>query len=72
MNKKQSTPTSEKQDKATAEVLKLGIDIHKSRYVVVCQSDGEAPKAPQSFPIRAPHLARAVPALRSEAIPMAA
>jgi len=49
MKKKPTTPTSTKQDKATTEVLKIGIDIHKSKYVVVCQLDGEAPKAPQSF-----------------------
>ena len=49
MKQQPTTPTSKKQDKATAEVLKIGIDIHKSKYVVVCQIDGEGPKAPQSF-----------------------
>ncbi len=49
MKQKATTPTSKKQDKAIAEVLKIGIDIHKSKYVVVCQYDGQAPKAPQSF-----------------------
>lgn len=44
-----ATPTSQKQDKATAEVLKIGIDVHKSNYVFVCQYDGESPKAPQKF-----------------------
>lgn len=48
-NKNATTPTSKEQDKAAAEVLKIGIDIHKSKYVVVCQFDGEAPKAPQTF-----------------------
>ena len=49
MKKKNTTPTSKKQDKAAAEVLKIGIDVHKSKYVAVCQYDGEAPKAPQTF-----------------------
>lgn len=49
MKQQPTTPTSKKQDKATAEVIKIGIDIHKSKYVVVCQLDGETPKAPQSF-----------------------
>ena len=48
-NKNATTPTSKEQDKAAAEILKIGIDIHKSKYVVVCQYDNEAPKAPQKF-----------------------
>jgi len=48
-NKNTTAPTSKKQDKAAAEILKIGIDIHKSKYVVVCQSDNEAPRAPQKF-----------------------
>ena len=44
------TPTSLiTQTKAKAEVIKLGIDMHKSTYVVVRQEDNEAPKSPQKF-----------------------
>ncbi len=46
---KQTTPTSQKQTEAKAEVIKLGIDIHKNEYVVVQQTDGQAPKSPQRF-----------------------
>ncbi len=42
----QPTPTSQEQTDAKAEVIKLGIDIHKRQYVVVQQVDGEAPKSP--------------------------
>lgn len=49
MTSKSSTPTSTKQTEAKAEVIKLGIDIHKSRYVVVAQYDQQAPKPPQKF-----------------------
>jgi transposase len=49
MKTRNTTPTSKKQDKAAAEILKIGIDIHKSKYVVVCQYDNQAPKAPQKF-----------------------
>lgn len=49
MKRKPTTPTSRKQDKAKAEVLKIGIDIHKKKYVVVCQYDQQAPKSPQTF-----------------------
>ena len=45
----QPTPTSDQQTKAKAEVLKLGIDIHKSKYVVVHQMDNQPPKSPQKF-----------------------
>ena len=37
----QSTPTSLEQTEAKAEVIKLGLDIHKKEYVVVQQSDGQ-------------------------------
>ena len=47
--KTNTTPTSKQQDKAKAEILKIGIDIHKSKYVLVCQYDGQAPKPPQQF-----------------------
>ncbi|MDA1067871.1 MAG: hypothetical protein O3C43_15370, partial [Verrucomicrobia bacterium] len=44
------TPTSsKKQTEATAEVIKLGIDIHKEKYVVVRQIDQQAPQSPQRF-----------------------
>lgn len=46
---KQTTPTSQKQTGAKAEVIKLGIDIHKSKYVVVRQIDHQAPQSPQTF-----------------------
>ena len=45
----QTTPTSNKQTEAKAEVIKLGLDIHKNQYVVVQQTDGQAPKPPQRF-----------------------
>jgi len=45
----QPTPTSQEQTESKAEVIKLGIDIHKRQYVVVQQVDGEAPKSPQKF-----------------------
>jgi hypothetical protein len=43
------TPTSDKQTEAKADVIKLGIDVHKREYVVVQQIDAQAPKAPQKF-----------------------
>ena len=33
-NTKQHTPTSHEQTKAKAEVIKLGLDIHKNQYVL--------------------------------------
>lgn len=48
-NTKSLTPTSDKQTEAKAEVLKLGIDIHKRGYVVVHQMDNQPPKSPQKF-----------------------
>ena len=45
----QHTPTSNEQTEAKAEVIKLGLDIHKNQYVVVQQTDGQAPKPPQRF-----------------------
>ena len=35
---------SQKQTKAKAGVIKLGLDIHKNKYVVVAQVDGSAPQ----------------------------
>lgn len=50
MNSKIITPTSsKKQTEAIAEVIKLGIDIHKEKYVVVRQIDNQAPQSPQRF-----------------------
>ena len=45
----QPAPTSNKHTDAQSEVLKLGLDIHKSKYVVVQQFDNESPKSPQRF-----------------------
>ena len=45
----QLIPTSDQQTNAQAEVLKLGLDIHKSKYVVVHQMDNQPPKSPQKF-----------------------
>jgi len=47
--KQKLTPTSLEQTEAKAEVIKLGLDIHKRQYVVVAQFDNQAPKAPQKF-----------------------
>ena len=44
-----NTPTSNEQTEALAEVIKLGIDIHKNKYVVVGQVDQQAPRRPQCF-----------------------
>jgi hypothetical protein len=46
---KTHTPTSRKQAEATAEVIKLGMDIHKTKYVVIRQIDNQAAQSPQSF-----------------------
>ena len=46
---KKLTPTSHQQTEATAEVIKLGIDIHKTEYVVIRQIDNQAAQSPQSF-----------------------
>jgi hypothetical protein len=46
---KKLTPTSPQQTEATAEVIKLGIDIHKTKYVVIRQIDNQAAQSPQSF-----------------------
>lgn len=40
---------SEEQTNAKAGVIKLGLDIHKSKYVVVMQADNESAKSPQRF-----------------------
>jgi hypothetical protein len=34
---------------AQHQVIKLGVDVHLDRYVVVCQVDGGAPQPPQRF-----------------------
>ena len=46
---KKLTPTSHEQTEAQAEVIKLGIDIHKTKYVVIRQIDNLAPQSPQKF-----------------------
>jgi transposase len=46
---KKLTPTSHQQTEATAEVIKLGIDIHKTKYVVIRQIDNQAAQSPQKF-----------------------
>ena len=46
---KELTPTSPQQTEATAEVIKLGIDIHKTKYVVIRKIDNQAPQSPQKF-----------------------
>lgn len=48
--KKNNTPTSSKNNtKAKCEVIKLGLDIHATKYVVARQIDGLAPQSPQRF-----------------------
>ncbi len=45
-----NTPTSSKKTvKKTAEVIKLGLDIHANKYVVARQIDGSASQSPQRF-----------------------
>jgi hypothetical protein len=44
-----SPTSSNERIKATAEVIKLGIDIHKDNYVVVRQVDQQAPQSLQRF-----------------------
>ncbi len=45
-----NTPTSSKKTvKETAEVIKLGLDIHANKYVVARQIDGSAAQSPQRF-----------------------
>ena len=46
---KQHTLRSYEQTEAKFEVIKLGLDIHKNEYVVVEQTDAQAPKPPQRF-----------------------
>lgn len=45
----QPTPTSLEQTEAEAEVIKLGIDVHQSRHVVVAQTDNETMRSPRGF-----------------------
>jgi hypothetical protein len=40
------------------QVIKLGIDVHLDRYVVVRQIDGGAPQPPQRFSFGPPHSGR--------------
>lgn len=47
--KQRLTPISNKQTEAKAEVIKLGIDIHQHKYVVVAQTDNETLRSPRSF-----------------------
>jgi len=49
MKKIMNTPTSNEQTEALADVIKLGIDIHKDKYVVVRQIDQQGPQSPQRF-----------------------
>jgi hypothetical protein len=42
-------------------VIKLGIDVHLDRYVVVRQIDGGAPQPPQRFSFGPPHSGRESP-----------
>ena len=51
-NTKQLTPTSHEQTEAKAEVIKLGLDIHKNQYVVVQQADGQTPMKLRKGPCR--------------------
>lgn len=46
---KKHLPTSHSQTEATAEVIKLGIDIHKTKYVVIRQIDNQPAQSPQKF-----------------------
>jgi len=45
----QPTPTSHGQTEAKAEVIKLGIDVHQRRHVVVSQTDNETMRSPRGF-----------------------
>jgi transposase len=47
--KQKLTPISYKQTEAKAEVIKLGIDVHHCKYVVVAQTDNETLRSPRSF-----------------------
>ena len=46
---RQPAPTSQEQTEATADVIKLGIDVHQRRYVAVSQTDNETMRSPRSF-----------------------
>ena len=46
---KNNTTSSTKEVKTKAEVIKLGIDVHIDRTVVVMMVDGGTPKAPRKF-----------------------
>jgi aspartyl/asparaginyl-tRNA synthetase len=47
--KQKLTPISHKQTEAKAEVIKLGIDVHHCKYVVVAQTGNETLRSPRSF-----------------------
>ena len=49
MKTNKTTPTSNKQTKAKAGVIKLGLDIHKHKYVVAMQVDGSSPQRAKSM-----------------------
>ena len=49
MKTKKQTPMSHTQTKAKAGVIKLGLDIHKHKYVVVVQVDGSSPQRAKSM-----------------------
>jgi transposase len=49
MKTKKQTPISNKQTKVKAGVIKLGLDIHKNKYVVVVQIDGSSPQRAKSM-----------------------
>jgi transposase len=49
MKTNKNTPMSQEQTKAKAGVIKLGLDIHKMKYVVVVQVDGSSPQRARSM-----------------------
>ena len=49
MNDHKQTPMPYEQTEAQAEVIKLGIDVHKKQYVVSAQHGSALPKPPQRF-----------------------
>jgi transposase len=50
MNNITITPTSsKKQTEAFAEVIKIGIDMHENKYVLVRQVDNQSPQSPHQF-----------------------
>ncbi len=49
MKTNKNTPLSQKLTEAEAGAIKLGLDIHKYKYVVVMHVDGSAPKRTKSL-----------------------